>query len=102
MHFQGRPEHGCTVFHDPEAHAGHHRLASAKSPPIVADRKLETVAGILEADDHPFGAPVLDGIGDGFLRNAVQVGRRASVRDAYGQLPAELAPDVEQLRGIIC
>ena len=55
----------------------------------------------LEAKGHPAGAPVPDGIGNGLLSDTVQVGRRARVRNARGQPATELAPDVEQLRGII-
>jgi hypothetical protein len=83
-HFPGGSDHCDAVFHDSQSHPGRRDRGGNISSPVVTDLELKRVFTFGEAEGDALGAPVFDGVAEGFLGDAVQMGAVPGSSNATG------------------
>src|SRR5208282_2812534 len=71
---EGRADHVGTVGHDAQSHSLAGACLFGQADAIVGNGQRDDARCLFEADVDVFGLPMPDGVGDGFLRDAIQMG----------------------------
>ena len=69
----GRPDHARAMMHDAQAHAFAVQAGLGKANAIVGDLQDEAGFFFRQAQENGLGLAVLDGVGGGFLGDAVEM-----------------------------
>jgi hypothetical protein len=95
LHEQGGPDHSRPVLHGAQAHAGSGRNGGPETDSIVADRQKSFAAGVRQADFDGAGPAMFDGVGDGFLGDAIEMSGHGLIGKRNQAVIPEIAFDAE-------
>jgi hypothetical protein len=94
--FEGGVDEIGAVAHDAEADAGVGGWGWGEAGAVVVDEETEGAAGGVEGDVDARGVAVFDGVAEGFLGDAVEVGGDGGVIEGGGATGGEAAGDAEE------